>query len=192
MKKLLTFAAAALVFATLAGTSAFADQRYPERTYSRDNDRIAVEGRITRVFRDRDGFRVELDRGRQSYWIPEARLGGRDLRVGISVRIGGVFRDGIVVVDDIGYPAPYGYENGGYSDRELRGIIDRVNYRLGYLILRERDGDFIKVDMRPVSRYHREPDLDDLRRGDAIAISGDWSRDGLFRAERVDRIRRPW
>jgi len=208
MKKTLTVAAAAMMFATLAGASAFTEGRNPEgtwrddqvrgeeaRAYHRDDDRVTAEGRITRVIRERGGFRIELDRGRDSYWVPEGRLGGRDLSIGLAVRIRGIFRGDIVVVDDLGYPdGGYAYGDGrdyrDYRDREVRGIIDRVNYRLGYLILRERDGDVIKVDMRPVNRARREPDIDDLRRGDAIAISGDWTRDGLFRAERIDRIRR--
>ena len=185
MKKVLILAIAAMLFTTLAGASAFADQRDPEGTwrdgrYGRDYDRVTVDGRISRVFRDSDGWRVELDRDRRSFWIPDGRLGGRDLREGAFVHVDGFYRNGIVYVDDI-----------GYGGREIRGVVDRVNYRLHYVILREWDGDFIKVDTRPIERRHIEPDTDDLRRGDAIAISGYWS-DGLFRAERIDRIRRRW
>ncbi len=205
MKKALTLAAVAMLLTSLAAASAFADQRDPQGTWRdgqygyngdgdghRDHDRVTVEGRVTRVFRDRGGVRVQLDRGRDSYWIPDDRLAGRDLRAGIPVRLGGEFRDGVVYVDDFGYAGDSGYGDGyGYRegrDAQLRGVVERVNYRLRYLILREFDGDYVKVDMRPVARYRREPDVDDLHRGDVIAISGDW-RDGLFRAERVDRIR---
>lgn len=206
MKKILTFVAAAMMFTTLAGASAFADQRSPEGTWRdgqsrrddgrehfRDNERVTAEGRVARVVRERGGFRIELDRGGYPYWVPESRLGGRDLRVGVSVRIHGTFRGDIVYVDDLGYDDGYGYgynDNYGNRDGVVRGVVTYVNYRLHYLYIREFDGDTVKVDLRPIERRRREPDTDDLRRGDRVAIYGDWGRDGLFRAGQVERLRR--
>ncbi len=128
MKKVLILAAGAMLLTSLAASSAFADQRDPQRTW----------------------------------------------------------RDG-----QDGYAYGYGYGDRADHDREIRGVVVRVHYHLRYLILREFDGDYVKVDMRPVARFRREPDIDDIHRGDVIAISGDW-REGLFRAERVDRIRSRW
>jgi hypothetical protein len=56
----------------------------------RDNQRVNTTGRVTSFSRGNGGYRVQLDRGRESYWIPESRLHnrGRDLRVGISIVLG--------------------------------------------------------------------------------------------------------
>jgi DNA-nicking Smr family endonuclease len=71
----------------------------------RDNQRVNTTGRVTSFSRGNGGYRVQLDRGRESYWIPESRMHnrGRDLRVGISVVLGGVFRGGRVDVDAVSW-----------------------------------------------------------------------------------------
>src|SRR5260370_39387979 len=84
-------------------SSVFADWRPPDATWRDGNDafrvsdhdgyrdqRITFEGRIRNLRRERDGFRVELDRHERSFWVPFDRLPrGRDLRIGLSVRFGG-------------------------------------------------------------------------------------------------------
>jgi len=77
-----------------------------------------------------------------------------------------------------------GYANDGY----VRGVVDRVNYRYGTLVLRDRRSNaLITVDMRATARRSRI-DLNDLRRGDLVSLNGNWSRDGVFRAYEIDGV----
>src|SRR4051812_43477999 len=52
----------------------------------RENQRINATGKVTSFNRERDGYRVQLDRG-QSFWVPQSKFGNRsrDLRVGVSI-----------------------------------------------------------------------------------------------------------
>src|SRR5436305_25825 len=86
MKKSGKLMLTAVSLATLFGTSAIAQTRHfvpTERTtYTvadryRENERVTTEGRITNVTRDRGGYRVELDRGGYSYWVPDDTIRAR-------------------------------------------------------------------------------------------------------------------
>ena len=59
-----------------------------------------MSGKVTSFNRERNGYRVQLDRGRDSYWVPSSyfRGRGRDIRVGINVGLGGIFRGGSIYV----------------------------------------------------------------------------------------------
>jgi hypothetical protein len=207
MKRTRNLIAAAVALTTLVGTSAFAESRRQDgtsrdgsnrgsvdsdrrndsnRSY-RDNDRVTIQGRVSNFARERDGYRVYLDRGGDSYWVPSSRLGGRNLSVGINVSLGGVFRGGMIYVDDLGWP------DRGYSDvvqdHTVRGVVDRVDDRRGILEVRdESSGRRVTVDMVRADRRGRVG-LDGLRRGDYVTISGGWSRGGIFEAYRVDNVR---
>ncbi|HVR39820.1 MAG TPA: hypothetical protein VMU84_12055 [Thermoanaerobaculia bacterium] len=197
--------------AMLISTSAFAETRHQNETWRdandrqenrndrgsyRENQRITGEGRIQSLNRERDGYRVQLDRGGYSYWVPanSIRNHERDFRVGASIRFGGVFRGGAIFVDAVTWP------NGGYYDRNdrndrnydnsyLSGRVDRVDYRRGVLVVRDaRSGRFITVDIDRRGRG-RSLGLEDVRRGDAITLSGQWLRGDVFEAYRVESIR---
>ena len=207
--------------AILLTTSAFADSRPQDQTNWRDgnrdrgrsessrdgydrrdgnyreNDRVNLQGRITAFNRESNGYRVNLDRGNTSFFVPESyfRNRARDLRVGVSISLGGIFRRGSVYVDAVSWPDD-GYGYGGYDrgyDRSygghLFGVVDRIDFRRGTVWLREdRDGRITEVDMRNNDRYSRL-DIDDLRRGDFIELSGNWVRGGVFIADRIDSVR---
>ena len=163
------------------------ETRGESRGGSRDDERVNVSGRVTSFSRERDGYRVNLDRGRDSYWIPESRMRnrGRDLRVGISIILGGTYRGGRVDVDAVNWPDDRG---SGRYDELLRGTVERVDRRDGVLLLRESgSGRVIDVDMRDTLRSSRV-DLSDLRRGDAVTISGEWLRGGVFVANRIESV----
>jgi len=200
--------AGAGALALVMATSAFAapapqrgNDRSPDRnndrngrtesrgTY-RDNQRVNTSGKISSFARENGGYRVQLDRGRESYWIPESRMRnrGRDLRVGISVVLGGVFRGGRIDVDAVSWPDDRGYRNDNYRDDYVRGIVERVNLRDGVLLLRDSSTrQTIEVDMRD-TRRSSQIDLGDLRRGDSVTISGQWLRGGRFVAEDIESV----
>jgi hypothetical protein len=158
-----------------------------------DNQRVNASGRVTSFSRENGGYRVYLDRGRESYWIPSSRMQnrGNDLRVGISIVLGGVFRGGRVDVDAVSWPDDHGrYDDRRYdSGRDsVRGVVERIDERRGVMLLRESaSGRTVEVDMRD-TRNDRRVDLNDLRRGDYVTLSGDWERGGRFEAERIESV----
>ena len=166
-----------------------------QRSY-RENDRVTLQGRVSSLSRERDGYRVRLDRNNQSFWVPQSYLGNRarNFNVGVSISLGGVFRGGEVYVDavnwpnDGGYNDPYGY--GSQYDRGyVRGTIDRVDYRRGVAWLRDdASGRLIEADLRNAGRYSRI-DGRDLRRGDRVELSGDWVRGNVFLVNQIDAVR---
>jgi len=146
----------------------------------RENQRINATGKVTSFSHERDGYRVQLDRG-QSFWVPQAKFGNRarDLRVGVSITLGGIFRGGSIYADAVSWPDQgYGY---GYHEAFVRGVIERVDYRTGTVWLRD-SGRLIAADVNGRS-------LRTLRRGEYVELSGQWIRGGVFDVARIDSIR---
>ena len=152
------------------------------RTY-RDNERVSAQGRVQSFSHERDGYRVYLDRGRESYWVPQSYVRGRDLRVGVSISLGGVFRRGAVYVDAVNWP-----DGGGYYDNQLlTGVVERVDARRGLAEIRDRrSGRVVEVDFRSDRRGRLG--VEDLRRGDYVELSGSWSR-GAFDVYDIEAVR---
>jgi hypothetical protein len=162
-----------------------------QRGSYRDNQRVNGTGRITSLSRENGGYRVQLDRGHDSYWVPAARVRnrGNDFRVGVSIVLGGVFRGGRIDVDAVSWPDDRVYRDSRNSRGEfVRGVVERVDYRDGVLRLRDaQSGRTIDVDMRDTVRSSRV-DLTDLRRGDYVELSGEWLRGGDFAADRIESV----
>lgn len=193
----------------LIGTSAFADWRPLYATVSvadqgrdyerRDHDRrnVTLEGRVTRITPEREGYRVVLDRGDYSFWVRDLNMGrhGRGaLRVGVNIRIGGFYepRYGYVVADsydwlDEGPVPPPVYRTAVL----IHGRIDRINRREETLWLRLDDGRMVNVDMTRNDHHwnNRRVDIDDLHRGDRVTLSGNWTGRDLFLVGHVESIR---
>ena len=172
----------------------------PLRPGSPREERITSEGHIRSIQPDRDGYRVELDQGGRTFWVPERVVHNRahDFRVGASIRLGGVFRGGFIVVDVVDWlpmvPIPQP-DRGRYHNDVLRGTIERIDYRDQTIMVREMRTDrLVRVDMRDISRgFGRTRAFDDLHRGDYIVMSGDWTRFGGFDADRIESVRpRRW
>lgn len=161
-----------------------------------DRGRITEGGRINRILHERGGYRVWLDRGRFSYFVPEARFRLFPLRVGLSIRFGGFYDPlGYVNVYDINpydYAPPYGaqvyatpgYGAPAYSSGLLRGVVESVDYQRGTLVLNDdASGQFVTATMSG-----RDRRFEDLRPGDWVELSGDFGRGG-FEAYRVENFR---
>lgn len=156
----------------------------------RENERYNGTGRISSFTRERDGYRVRLDNDSRSYWVPQSAFGNRarDLRVGVSIGLGGIFRSGSVYVDAVSWPGDgYGYNNGnGYDNGYLRGVVERVDYRDATIRVRDQRSGRIIVASIGGDRYSRE-ELRRVRRGDFVELGGQWLRGGVFGADRITR-----
>ncbi|MCU1229709.1 MAG: hypothetical protein JWO97_2593 [Acidobacteria bacterium] len=85
------------------------------------------------------------------------------------------------------------YERGGYgyngNSGVVRGVVQRVDFRRNTAVIRGYNGQFVTVVMsRASARRNRTADVNDLRRGDRVTLTGDWNR-GVFQAYRVESIR---
>ncbi|MEA2329620.1 MAG: hypothetical protein QOE68_4579 [Thermoanaerobaculia bacterium] len=154
----------------------------------RENQRINATGKVSSFNRERDGYRVQLDRG-QSFFVPQSKFGNRarDLRVGVSITLGGIFRGGSVYADAVSWPNEYGqYDRGygnGYERGFVRGVIDRVDYRTGTVWLRDSaSGRLVTADVNGRS-------LRNLRRGEYVELTGQWIRGGVFDVASIGTIR---
>jgi hypothetical protein len=184
-------AALLTLLTTLATPSLFADNRNenrPDRWRGRHDAgrHVVVEGRIRDIDRERNGFVIRLGRGEELF-VPVQVHGARRLDDGDYIRVSGrAGREGRVYVERI-------TEVREDRDSYVAGIVQRVDRRGDIVWLEEaRSRRVIAVDMRRVDRDRRRYDVDDLRHGDRIRVSGEWRRDGRFEAERLDVDRGAW
>ena len=166
------------------------DSRYDNnnRNGYRENERVNLSGKVSSFSRERDGYRVRLEGNEHSFWVPESNFRGRQLRAGISIGFGGVFRGGSIYVDAVSWPGDgYGYNSGyGYDNGYLRGVVERVDYRDGTLRIREeRSGRIITADI--AGNGYGRSELRNVRRGDFVELSGQWLRGGVFDVARINR-----
>jgi hypothetical protein len=197
-KSILNLAGVGALAAVMATSAFAAPQRGNDRGNQqyhnsyRENQRLSASGKVTSFSRENGGYRVQLDNGRDWYWVPDARMSNRgtDLRVGLTLSFGGIYRGGRIEVDAVTWPDNRGYGNDrGNRNDTIRGTVERVDLRAGTLLLRDSSSRrTIAVDMRDTRRSSRV-DLRDLHRGDVVTISGDWRRNGHFEADRIDSVR---
>jgi len=161
------------------------NNRNNNNTY-RDNQRINASGRVSSFSHENNGYRLRLDNDSRSYWVPESSFRGHQLRTGISISLGGVFRGGSIFVDAVNWPdGGYGYRDGnGYNGGWLRGVVQNVDRRDGTLRIRDDRGRIITAEVN--SRYGAD-ELRGVRRGDFVSMSGQWLRSGIFGADRIER-----
>jgi hypothetical protein len=135
-------------------------------------------GRVSRYDRYNGGYRVWIVGAPYPFFIPEARfrLFPR-FGVGIDIRLGGYY-------NSAGYYDYYDGPAGVYSSGTIRGVVESVDYRRGTFVLRDdQSGNFVTSVMTGGDRS-----WDDLRAGDYVEVSGDWTRSGVFQAYRLDNI----
>ncbi|MBV9497131.1 MAG: hypothetical protein JOZ54_23050 [Acidobacteria bacterium] len=155
------------------------DNRNWHPTYGRyDRSRpYYYSGRISRYERYGSGFRVWIIGAPYPFFIPEVRFRSYPFRVGLDIRLGGYY-------NSLGY---YDYYDAGpigtsyaYTNGDLRGVVESVDYRNGTVVIRDDiSGDFVTTVLRTRDRL-----ADDLRPGDYVELTGAWTR-GVFEAYRV-------
>ncbi len=197
---------AVLAVSTLLATSTFAEsrpqneadwrrsERREERREDRRDDRrnLSAQGRVTNLHRERDGYRVQLDRGSQWYYVPSSAWRGhnRGLSIGINIRLGGGYYDdrGYIYVSNADiYDDNSGRGRGGNG--YVSGVVQRIDYRRDVMEIRDqRSGRQITVDARRADRRRYGIDISDVRRGDYVELEGEWVRGNVFQANRIDAL----
>ncbi len=169
----------------------YRDNSYRDNRGYRDNNRYRndgyrnrtpyfAHGRVSRYERFGSGYRVWIGGVAWPFFIPEARfrLFPR-FHVGLDIRLGGYYNPG-------GYYDYYDgpYDGGSVYGTGLRGVVEAVDLSRGTLFVRdERTDAFVRVVMRGYDRL-----LDDVRIGDMVDLSGDWTRTGVFQAYRIENL----
>ena len=190
--------ASTVVFSSLTlllSTSLFsAPQDYRGETRNEYRaDHISTQGRITSISRDRDRYRITLDRDRYFYYVPMATVRDRQLRVGDDVRLGGFVSGNSVSVDllesrgDPYYAADRDRRSAPYGSRGwMAGVVQRVDRHLGYLVIRDdSSGQPLKIDVRHMN-LRKPVNVWGIRAGDHIAIQGTWEHRDTFDARRIE------
>ena len=144
-----------------------------------------ASGRISRCERWGSGYRVWIGGAAYPFFVPLAYWHPGRFRVGLSINLGGYY-------NPLGYYDYWdgyrdGYYRGSYNDgyrgnsqADFRGVVESVDYRRDSFVVRNDDtGDFITVVLR--DRRESLP-----RSGDYVAVRGDWTTQGYFRAYDVD------
>lgn len=210
-KKFAVNVAGALVVASMFSTSAFAQSRGQNDGWRNANgngrghqseSRVNVtgEGRVRQVQRENGGYRVQLDRGNDWYYVPQSALHGRsrngrslEINVGVNIRLGG-YRDqrGYIYVSSADWlddDYRYGDRDRDHDRGSITGVVTRIDRRSGELLLRDqRTGRTVNVEMRRRGRNSRGIDFSDLRKGDRVSFEGEWVNGRVFEAYRIDRL----
>ena len=149
------------------------DSRRGRPSYGRDRGYRQPHyshGRVSRVARYGGGYRVWIHGTPYPFYVPLAYYHRDRFRIGLSIRLGGWY-------NPLGY---YDYYD-GRSAGAMRGVVESVDYgRDSFVVRNEATGSFVTV----VSRDRRM----DVRPGDYVELSGDWTRSGVFQAWDVDLL----
>ena len=157
--------------------------------------RITYQGHVTSMVADGAGYRVTLDNGGYTYWVPAATISDRNIRVGDYVRFDGYGSSGLVTVDSAAWlgdryynpqVSPYGQPM--YSSAPagvMVGVVQSVNRHYNYITVRDQvTNRLVKIDVRRMETRD-SVNVWRLRPGDRINISGGWENHNTFQADRV-------
>ena len=148
--------------------------------------RFDGHGRVERFVRERNGYRVWIG-GRHPIFVPFSHWRRHPLRIGLNIRFGGYW-------DPLGYWSVYDYSpyNGYgytssyddvYTSGDIRGVVESVDFRRGTLVIDDDiSRQFVTVTMP------RDRRVESIRPGDYVDFSGQWSRRGVFNADRLERL----
>ena len=147
----------------------------------RQSPAVPRDGRVSRYERYGGGYRVWIHGAPYPFYVPLAYWHHDRFRVGLTISLGGYY-------NPLGYYDYWdGYRDGSYnsgyrahSEADFRGVVESVDHRRDSFVVRNDDtGNFITV----VLRDEREALP---RAGDYVAVRGDWTTRGYFRAYDVD------
>jgi hypothetical protein len=169
---------------TSSGNGSYRNDNRPRDTgrYGRDNRQtFNHSGRVHRVYPYGGGYRVWLTGCNYPFYIPSAYYHRDRFRVGLTIALGGFYNSrGYYDYYDDNYRD--GYYDRSTSRGELRGIVESVDDRRETFVVRnDATGSFVTIVMRDRGR-------DPVRAGDFVELRGDWTRDGVFEAYRVDIV----
>ncbi|SRR6266568_452600 len=156
-------------------------------------DRISTQGTVTSMTREGDQVRIILNHGSYAYYVPMATLGGRDVRLGDQVRIGGVVNGDTVNADYIAFSGQPTYaRDPSYrsvpfgSSGWMSGTVIRLHQHYHYLTMRDdATGLPVKVDVRNMDEK-RSVNVWRTNPGDHLSVLGSWENRDTFEANRVE------
>ena len=151
--------------------------------------RVSIQGHVTGMVADGAGYRVTLDNGGYSYWVPSATITDRNIRVGDYVRFDGYGSSGLVTVDNAAWLGDRYYNQPMYSSvpsaAMMNVVVQSTNRHYNYVNVRDPGtGRHFKVDVRRMDTQN-SVNVWRLRPGDRINISGGWESNNTFQADRV-------
>lgn len=158
--------------------------------------RITYQGHVTSMVADGAGYRVTLDNGGYSYWVPAATITDRNVRMGDFVRLDGYGNNGIVTVDSVAWLGgpnytPYNsqpYNQPMYSSAPvgtMTGVVQSINRHYNYVTVRDQvTNRLVKIDVRRMDTRD-SINVWRLRPGDRINVTGGWEDHRTFQADRV-------
>lgn len=157
--------------------------------------RITYQGHVTSMVADGAGYRVTLDNGGYSYWVPSATVSDRNIRVGDYVRFDGYGNNGLVTVDSAAWlggsdynPYRQNYSQPMYSSAPvgtMTGIVQSRNRHYNYITVRDQvTNRLVKIDVRRMDTRD-SVNVWRLRSGDRINVTGGWENHNTFQADRV-------
>ena len=193
MKHKILAVSVAATLAVLFGSPVMAAPQMGRRHGEYRANRLSTQGRISTVTVEGDRYRVMLDHGGYTYYVPRTAVRGRDLRVGADVRLGGIVAGDFVNVDLLAFPGEQTYVTDPYyqavpfgSSGWMSGVVQRADRHLGYLSVREDStGDIVKIDVRHMDLRH-PVNVWGVRAGDHITINGSWERRDTFDARQIE------
>ena len=155
--------------------------------YHYRGDRISTQGEITTMSREGDQYRIELNHGSYTYYVPMATIHNRDIRVGDRVRLGGAVSGDSVTADFVAFSGEPAYTTDpAYravpfgSTGWLSGTVINSNRRLNYITIRDdASGLPVKIDVRNMDTK-RSVNVWRTRNGDHISVNGSWSNRDTF------------
>jgi len=176
-KQLTVVAAVVGLMLLLSSAAAFAQDNYQYRA-----DRISTQGRITTMTREGDQYRVTLNQGAYTYYVPVS-----------TVRIDGLISGDVVNADMVAFPGEASYARDPMyrgvpygSIGWMSGVVQSTNRHMGYLTVRDdANGINYKIDVRNMDRS-RPINVWGLRPGDHITINGGWENRNTFNATRIE------
>lgn len=184
---------AASGFAVLLSSALIAAPQPQDRgEYQYRADRISTQGQITSIRREGDRYRIVLNHGSYTYYVPAAMILSRDIRVGDLVRIGGgvsgddVIADYIAFSGDAGYASDPSYRGVPYgSNGWMSGTVMSTNRRLNYITIRDDSSGLpVKIDVRNMDTK-RSVNVWRTRTGDHVSVDGSWENRETFKGLRV-------